>query len=216
MTLALYYPTSMALVAAPSRSSAQLQVHSAEDQAQPNCKLRAAHVSLLCRAGRVMTELVQPAEQAVAGPGDKARRKHAAAEKAAKLKSPNFCVSSTRLHLANMPKSLDDKALKQLLITAVSSPRLCICAAGANQIKPVGVRAVQATWLCVCQLVIAAACGVWACTCVLKRTALQVKARASKAQPKLKQVRSLPCQALSLIMQLLRSDLRLHLAQRAH
>ena len=53
--------------------------------------------------------------------GDKARRRHAAAEKAAKLKSPNFCVSPTRLHLANIPKSLDDKALKQLLVTAVSA-----------------------------------------------------------------------------------------------
>lgn len=51
--------------------------------------------------------------------GDKARRRAAAADKAAKLKSPNFCVSPTRLHLANIPKSLDEKALKQLLLDAV-------------------------------------------------------------------------------------------------
>ena len=51
--------------------------------------------------------------------GDKARRRAAAADKAAKLKSPNFCVSATRLHLANIPKTVDEKALKQLLLEAV-------------------------------------------------------------------------------------------------
>lgn len=42
-----------------------------------------------------------------------------AAEKATKLRSPNFFVSPTRLAVHNVPKDLDEKSLKQLVLAAV-------------------------------------------------------------------------------------------------
>ena len=48
-----------------------------------------------------------------------ARRRRAAAEKATKLRSPNFCVSPTRLSMRNLPFSLSEAELKQLLLAAV-------------------------------------------------------------------------------------------------
>lgn len=51
--------------------------------------------------------------------GDRDRRKRAAADKALKLRSPNFAVSTTRLTVRNIPASMSDKALKQLALQAV-------------------------------------------------------------------------------------------------
>lgn len=42
-----------------------------------------------------------------------------AQEKASKLRSPNFFVSPTRLAVHNVPKDLDEKQLKQLVLAAV-------------------------------------------------------------------------------------------------
>jgi hypothetical protein len=42
-------------------------------------------------------------------------------EKATKLRSPNFHVSTTRLALHNLPKDLMEKDLKELVIKAVKS-----------------------------------------------------------------------------------------------
>ena len=57
---------------------------------------------------------------------DREKRKRADAEKATKLRSPNFFVSPTRLCLRNLPYSMDEKALKQLLLAAVCSPHFCL------------------------------------------------------------------------------------------
>ena len=51
--------------------------------------------------------------------GDRPRRKRAAADKALKLRSPNFAVSTTRLSVRNIPASMSDKTLKQLALQAV-------------------------------------------------------------------------------------------------
>ena len=64
--------------------------------------------------------------------GDQERRKRAAQDKATKLRSPNFYVSSTRLSLRNLPYSLDEKGLKSLLTAAVHSRPLESCALCAN------------------------------------------------------------------------------------
>lgn len=53
--------------------------------------------------------------------GDRDRRKRAAADKALKLRSPNFAVSTTRLAVRNIPPSMSEKALKQLALQAVSA-----------------------------------------------------------------------------------------------
>ena len=53
---------------------------------------------------------------------DRSKRKRAAEEKNLKLRSPNFSVSRTRLSVRNLPFTLQEKDLKQLFITAVSSP----------------------------------------------------------------------------------------------
>jgi len=50
---------------------------------------------------------------------DRAKRKRAAEETRTKLRSPNFCVSTTRLNVRNVPRSWDEKKLKQLVIAAV-------------------------------------------------------------------------------------------------
>lgn len=65
---------------------------------------------------------------------DQARRKQAAQDKAAKLKSPNFFVSRTRLSLRNLPKTLDEAALKTLLVAAVKQH----ASKAKPQIKQVG------------------------------------------------------------------------------
>ena len=64
--------------------------------------------------------------------GDQDRRKRAAQDKATKLRSPNFYVSSTRLSLRNLPYSLDEKGLKSLLIAAVHSHPLATLALSAK------------------------------------------------------------------------------------
>lgn len=52
--------------------------------------------------------------------GDQEKRARANKDKATKLRSPNFYVSTTRLSLRNLPFSMDEKGLKTLLIAAVS------------------------------------------------------------------------------------------------
>jgi nucleolar protein 4 len=61
-----------------------------------------------------------PAAQGVSK-GDMAKRKQVEHEKATKLRSPNFHVSTTRLALHNLPKDLMEKDLKELVIKAVKS-----------------------------------------------------------------------------------------------
>ena len=51
---------------------------------------------------------------------DRTKRKRAAAESKTKLKSPNFFVSRTRLCLRNLPHQISEKALKDLVVAAVS------------------------------------------------------------------------------------------------
>ncbi len=64
-----------------------------------------------------------PAWQAMSA-ADQTKRKRAAAEARTKLKSPNFFVSRTRLCLRNLPHQISEKALKDLVVTAVS-PLIC-------------------------------------------------------------------------------------------
>ncbi|KAK9842211.1 hypothetical protein WJX81_000775 [Elliptochloris bilobata] len=59
-----------------------------------------------------------PAWAAMSG-ADRTKRRRAAAELQTKLKSPNFFVSRTRLCVRNLPYSLDEKQLKELLVAAV-------------------------------------------------------------------------------------------------
>ena len=51
---------------------------------------------------------------------DQTKRRRAAAEARTKLKSPNFFVSRTRLCLRNLPHQISEKALKDLVVAAVS------------------------------------------------------------------------------------------------
>ena len=51
--------------------------------------------------------------------GDRPRRKRGAADKALKLRSPNFAVSRTRLAVRNIPAAMDERGLKKLAIAAV-------------------------------------------------------------------------------------------------
>ena len=50
---------------------------------------------------------------------DKAKRKRAFEEARTKLRSPNFCVSKTRLNVRNCPRSWDEKKVKAMFIAAV-------------------------------------------------------------------------------------------------
>lgn len=50
---------------------------------------------------------------------DQAKRRAAGKEKALKLRSPNFFVSPTRLHLLNVPLAWDSKQLKAVCRAAV-------------------------------------------------------------------------------------------------
>jgi nucleolar protein 4 len=52
-------------------------------------------------------------------PADQKKRQAASREKALKLKSPNFFVSPTRLHILNLPVSWDSKQLKVACRSAV-------------------------------------------------------------------------------------------------
>jgi nucleolar protein 4 len=68
---------------------------------------------------------------------DRTKRRRAAVELRSKLKSPNFFVSRTRLCLRNLPYTLDEKQLKQLLVAAVRPrPRRCARALGAARARP--------------------------------------------------------------------------------
>jgi len=67
--------------------------------------------------------------------GDQEKRSRASREKATKLRSPNFYISTTRLSLRNLPYTMDEKALKTLVVAAVRhclsaklslTPRHCI------------------------------------------------------------------------------------------
>ncbi|KAK9829098.1 hypothetical protein WJX72_003878 [[Myrmecia] bisecta] len=50
---------------------------------------------------------------------DRTKRAVAHVEAKTKLRSPNFCVSTTRLCIRNIPPAMDDKALRKLCIQAV-------------------------------------------------------------------------------------------------
>ncbi|KAG7673445.1 hypothetical protein Ndes2526B_g03108 [Nannochloris sp. 'desiccata'] len=50
---------------------------------------------------------------------DKAKRKRGVEEARTKLRSPNFCVSRTRLNVRNVPRSWDEKKVKAMFIAAV-------------------------------------------------------------------------------------------------
>ena len=50
---------------------------------------------------------------------DKAKRKRGVEDARTKLRSPNFCISKTRLNVRNVPRSWDEKKLKALFIAAV-------------------------------------------------------------------------------------------------
>jgi nucleolar protein 4 len=52
---------------------------------------------------------------------DREKRARAAVESEMKLKSPNFAVSRTRLNVRNVPKSWDERKLKELFIEAVKA-----------------------------------------------------------------------------------------------
>lgn len=67
------------------------------------------------------------------------KRKRAAEEKNARLKSPNFAVSPRRLSVRSIPAGLDEKKLKALFIRAVKEratkeapvvKQVCVCAGG--------------------------------------------------------------------------------------
>jgi len=51
--------------------------------------------------------------------GDQEKRSRASREKSTKLRSPNFYISTTRLSLRNLPYTMDEKALKTLVVAAV-------------------------------------------------------------------------------------------------
>ena len=55
---------------------------------------------------------------------DQEKRSRASREMEAKLRSPNFFVSKTRLCLRNLPRAMGEKELKQLLIKAVSQSKI--------------------------------------------------------------------------------------------
>lgn len=51
--------------------------------------------------------------------GDMAKRRRVAEEMRQKLKNPNYSLSKTRLAIRNIPASVDETALKRLVIAAV-------------------------------------------------------------------------------------------------
>ena len=58
---------------------------------------------------------------------DRTKRRRAADELQTKLKSPNFFVSRTRLCVRNLPYSLEEKQLKELLVAAVRASSTAAC-----------------------------------------------------------------------------------------
>ena len=58
---------------------------------------------------------------------DRTKRRRAADEMQTKLKSPNFFVSRMRLCVRNLPYSLDEKQLKELLVAAVRASGMAAC-----------------------------------------------------------------------------------------
>jgi nucleolar protein 4 len=72
----------------------------------------------LAREGEVLDD--SPAAVGVSE-ADMEKRRRAAEEKVAKLQNPNFSISSTRLHIRNLPASLDEKALRGLVLSEVQA-----------------------------------------------------------------------------------------------
>lgn len=84
--------------------------------------------------------------------GDQEKRSRASREKATKLRSPNFYISTTRLSLRNLPYTMDERALKTLVVAAVRFSCLDTCPSisesstpGQNQLWNVVLDA-WATW----------------------------------------------------------------------
>ena len=72
----------------------------------------------LAREGEVLDN--SPAAVGVSD-ADMAKRRRAAEEKTSKLANPNFSVSATRLHIRNLPVSMDEKGLRALFIGAAQA-----------------------------------------------------------------------------------------------
>ncbi len=72
----------------------------------------------LAREGEVLDD--SPAAVGVSEQ-DMDKRRRAAQEKVAKLQNPNFSISSTRLHIRNIPANMDEKTLRSLCVAEVSS-----------------------------------------------------------------------------------------------
>ena len=72
----------------------------------------------LAREGEILQD--SPASVGVSA-ADMEKRRRAAEEKMSKLQNPNFSVSSTRLHIRNVPTTMDEKTLRSLFINAVQS-----------------------------------------------------------------------------------------------
>ena len=72
----------------------------------------------LAQEGEILQD--SPASVGVSA-ADMEKRKRAAEEKMAKLQNPNFSVSSTRLHIRNVPTTMDEKTLRSLFVNAVQA-----------------------------------------------------------------------------------------------
>ena len=70
----------------------------------------------LAQEGEILQD--SPASVGVSA-ADMEKRKRAAEEKMQKLQNPNFSVSSTRLHVRNVPTTMDEKTLRSLFVNAV-------------------------------------------------------------------------------------------------
>lgn len=123
------------------------------------------------------------------------------ADKALKLRSPNFAVSATRLAVRNIPASMNEAGLKQLAVQAVRrdimvsfthrqsfvfAPRLQPYAI-AERTKPFGV-CQELLLIAVLRLSVLDCHSGGRAHAKFYWSALQVKAHASKAQPRVKQV----------------------------
>jgi hypothetical protein len=143
--------------------------------------------------------------------GDQEKRSRASREKSTKLRSPNFYISTTRLSLRNLPYTMNEKALKTLVVAAVRSslvsPNPCrpyLYTANLDGVK----YGLSCAWcyggsvfvatIDVCEATmmgrIARNCDIVEANQDLETDGLpemQVKERASKAVPHVKQVRNL-------------------------
>jgi nucleolar protein 4 len=72
----------------------------------------------LAREGEILQD--SPASVGVSA-ADMEKRTRAAEEKMSKLQNPNFSVSSTRLHVRNVPTTMDEKTLRSLFVNAVQA-----------------------------------------------------------------------------------------------